>query len=89
VLFIRLNQKTKIWILLVILWVNNGPSFLAIKVAIDTIPPMLSAGIRFSVSGAILFAVYYFLGDSRYDFNKNSQHRILKRIHHPREVISK
>ena len=62
-LFIRLNQKTKIWILLVILWVNNGPSFLAIKVAIDTIPPMLSAGIEFSVSGAILFAVYYFLGD--------------------------
>jgi hypothetical protein len=60
VLFIRLNQKTKIWILLVILWVNNGSSFLAVKVAIDTIPPMLSAGIRFSVSGAILFAVYFF-----------------------------
>jgi drug/metabolite transporter (DMT)-like permease len=71
------------------LWVNNGSSFLAIKVAINTIPPMLSAGIRFSVSGAILFAVYDFLGDSKYDFSKDSQHRILKRIHRPREVISK
>lgn len=46
----------------------------------------MSAGIKFSVSGAILFAVYYFLGDSRYDFSKDSQHRILKRIHHPREA---
>ena len=61
-LFIRLNQKTKIWILLVILWVNNGPSFLAIKVAIDTIPPMLSAIIRFSVSGSYSFcSVLFFL----------------------------
>ena len=27
----------------------NGSSFLAIKVAIDTIPPLLSAGLRFSI----------------------------------------
>src|SRR5919206_43982 len=55
-----LKQQAKVWIILVSLWIINGSSFLAIKVAIDTIPPMLSAGIRFSISGAILFAVYFF-----------------------------
>ena len=55
-----LNQQAKVWIILVSLWIINGSSFLAIKIAIDTIPPMLSAGLRFSISGAILFAVYFF-----------------------------
>ncbi|HKU83006.1 MAG TPA: EamA family transporter [Candidatus Nitrosocosmicus sp.] len=41
------------------LWVINGSSFLAIKVAIDTIPPLLSAGLRFSIAGAILFTIYF------------------------------
>jgi len=55
-----LKQHAKVWIILISLWIINGSSFLAIKVAIDTIPPMLSAGLRFSISGAILFAVYFF-----------------------------
>jgi hypothetical protein len=55
-----LKQQAKVWIILISLWIINGSSFLAIKVAIDTIPPMLSAGLRFSISGAILFAVYFF-----------------------------
>lgn len=56
-----MKQQSKIWIILVSLWIINGSSFLAIKVAIDTIPPLLSAGIRFIISGAVLFAAYYFL----------------------------
>jgi len=55
-----LNQQSKVWLILVSLWIINGSSFLAIKVAIDTIPPLQSAGLRFSISGAILFAVYFF-----------------------------
>ena len=55
-----LNQQSKVWLILVSLWIINGSSFLAIKVAIDTIPPMLSAGLRFSISGTILFTVYFF-----------------------------
>jgi hypothetical protein len=55
-----LNQQSKVWLILVSLWIINGSSFLAIKVAIDTIPPLLSAGLRFSISGAILLAVYFF-----------------------------
>jgi drug/metabolite transporter (DMT)-like permease len=55
-----LNQQSKVWLVLISLWIINGSSFLAIKVAIDTIPPLLSAGLRFSISGAILFTVYFF-----------------------------
>jgi drug/metabolite transporter (DMT)-like permease len=55
----NLNYQTKIWLVLIALWVINGSSFLAIKVAIDTIPPLLSAGLRFSIAGAILFTVYF------------------------------
>lgn len=54
----HLLKQSKIWLVLVVLWVINGSSFLAIKVSIDTIPPLLSAGIRFSLSGAALFIVY-------------------------------
>jgi drug/metabolite transporter (DMT)-like permease len=54
-----LNQQSKVWLILVSLWIINGSSFLAIKVAIDTIPPLLSAGLRFSISGAILFTIYF------------------------------
>ncbi|VFJ12680.1 EamA family transporter [Candidatus Nitrosocosmicus franklandus] len=54
-----INNQTKIWLVLVSLWVINGSSFLAIKVAIDTIPPLLSAGLRFSFAGAILFTLYF------------------------------
>jgi drug/metabolite transporter (DMT)-like permease len=57
---LALNQQSKVWLILVSLWIINGSSFLAIKVAIDTIPPLLSAGLRFSISGAILFTVYFF-----------------------------
>ena len=39
----------------------NGSSFLAIKISIDTIPPLLSAGIRFFIAGSILFTAYFFL----------------------------
>jgi drug/metabolite transporter (DMT)-like permease len=55
----NLNRQTKIWLILISLWVINGSSFLAIKVAIDTIPPLLSAGLRFSIAGAILFTIYF------------------------------
>src|SRR5687767_8272911 len=52
------SQRTKIWIILVALWVINGSSFLAIKISIDTIPPLLSSGIRFIIAGSILFSIY-------------------------------
>lgn len=56
---LTLNQQSKVWLVLIYIWIINGSSFLAIKVAIDTIPPLLSAGLRFSISGGILFAIYF------------------------------
>src|ERR671923_2540819 len=64
------QQRSKIWIILVALWVINGSSFLAIKVSIDTIPPLLSGGIRFLIAGSILYSIY----SLRRLHNKNEEH---------------
>ena len=47
-------MKTKIWIALLALYIVWGSTYLAIQFAVETIPPFLSAGIRFLVSGIIL-----------------------------------
>ena len=47
-------MKTKIWIALLALYIVWGSTYLAIKFAVETIPPFLHAGIRFLISGAIL-----------------------------------
>lgn len=57
----EINNQSKIWLILVSLWIINGSSFLAIKVAIDTIPPLLSAGLRFTLAGLVLFILYFLL----------------------------
>src|SRR5262249_5368902 len=44
---------------LYLLW---GSTFLAIKLAIDTLPPLLMAGARFLVAGVILYAILRFRG---------------------------
>jgi len=48
-------MKTKIWTALLALYFVWGSTYLAIRFAVETIPPFLSAGIRFFVSGAILY----------------------------------
>jgi len=53
-----LHGQSKIWIVLLTLWLINGSSFLAIKISIDTIPPLLSAGIRFIIAGSALYSIY-------------------------------
>jgi drug/metabolite transporter (DMT)-like permease len=68
----QLQQRSKIWIILVALWLINGSSFLAIKVSIDTIPPLLSSGIRFIIAGSILFSIYLI----RRTRNKKNEERI-------------
>lgn len=49
-------MKTKIWIALLALYIVWGSTYLAIRFAVETIPPFMSAGIRFLVSGIILVA---------------------------------
>jgi drug/metabolite transporter (DMT)-like permease len=66
-------KESKILLVLVTLSILWGSSFLAIKIVIDIIPPLLAFGIRFIVSGAILLIVYVFQKDRNKNkfFSKN------------------
>ncbi|MFJ6671361.1 EamA family transporter [Actinosynnema sp. NPDC091369] len=45
------------WIALITVWFVWGSTYLGIGAAVETIPPMLMAGVRFLVAGAIVLAV--------------------------------
>ncbi len=49
-------MKTKTWIALVALYIVWGSTYLAIRFAVETIPPFMHAALRFLISGAILYA---------------------------------
>ena len=56
-------MKTKIWTALIALYIVWGSTYLAIRFAVETIPPFLHSGIRFLVSGAILLIWRRMAGD--------------------------
>jgi drug/metabolite transporter (DMT)-like permease len=45
-----------IWAALLIVYVVWGSTYLAIRIAIETLPPFLMAGVRFLVAGGVLYA---------------------------------
>jgi len=57
-------MKTKIWLALLALYTVWGSTYLAIRFTVETIPPFLSAGMRFLVSGAILLIWRRAVGDA-------------------------
>ena len=56
-------MKTKVWIALLALYIVWGSTYLAIRFAVETIPPFLHAALRFLISGAILYAWRRMSGD--------------------------
>lgn len=48
-------MKTKLWSALIALYIVWGSTYLAIRFAVETIPPFMHASLRFLVSGVILF----------------------------------
>jgi drug/metabolite transporter (DMT)-like permease len=48
-------MKTKLWTALIALYIVWGSTYLAIRFAVETIPPFMHAGLRFLISGVILF----------------------------------
>ena len=44
-----------------------GSTYLAIRFAIETIPPLAMAGLRFLTAGALLFPLAYLTGDRAHD----------------------
>jgi drug/metabolite transporter (DMT)-like permease len=47
----------KIWTGLWIVYIVWGSTYLAIRVMVETVPPLLGAGVRFGVAGAVMLAV--------------------------------
>jgi drug/metabolite transporter (DMT)-like permease len=45
------------WVCLVIVWLVWGSTYLAIRVGVETIPPLVLAGVRFLIAGVIMFPV--------------------------------
>jgi drug/metabolite transporter (DMT)-like permease len=48
-----------VWANLAIVYLVWGSTYLAIRVAVQTMPPLLTSGIRFFLAGAILYAVLW------------------------------
>jgi drug/metabolite transporter (DMT)-like permease len=48
-------MKAKLWTALIALYIVWGSTYLAIRFAVETIPPFMHASLRFLVSGLILF----------------------------------
>lgn len=49
-------MSARVWIALAIVYVVWGSTYLAIRVAIDTMPPLLMGSVRFLVAGGLLYA---------------------------------
>lgn len=56
-------MKTKLWTALLALYIVWGSTYLAIRFAVETIPPFMHASVRFLISGLILFAWRRAAGD--------------------------
>jgi drug/metabolite transporter (DMT)-like permease len=57
------TMKSRIWTALIALYIVWGSTYLAIRFAVETLPPFLSAGLRFLISGAILVVWRLSAGD--------------------------
>lgn len=53
-----------VWAALLVVWVVWGSTYLAIKIVVDTLPPLLSAGTRFLTAGLLLAAILAARGTS-------------------------
>ncbi len=56
-------MKTKIWAALLAVYIIWGSTYLGIRFAVATIPPFMQAGVRFLISGTLLFAWRRLAGD--------------------------
>jgi len=50
-----MSKKLKIWTALLLIYLIWGATYLAIRYAVETIPPFLMAGTRFLLAGIILY----------------------------------
>lgn len=60
-------SPASVWAALVAVYIVWGSTYLAIRVTVETIPPLLSAAIRFLIAGGILYALTIRRGDHARD----------------------
>ena len=60
----RTASPAAVWAALVAVYIVWGSTYLAIRVTVETIPPLLSAAIRFLVAGGVLYALTIRRGDA-------------------------
>jgi drug/metabolite transporter (DMT)-like permease len=51
------RQPVLPWLALITVWILWGSTYLGIAVAVETIPPLLMAGLRFLTAGTVMFAI--------------------------------
>jgi len=61
----KLPPSAAIWAAMISVYIIWGSTYLAIRFAIETLPPFLMAGIRFLIAGAILYVVRRIRGDAK------------------------
>ena len=52
-------NQLKLWIVIITLSLTVGSSFIAIKIVLDSIPPLFAFSIRFMITGGVLILVSY------------------------------
>ncbi len=52
-------KQLKLWIIIITLSLTVGSSFIAIKIVLDSIPPLFAFSIRFMITGVVLILVSY------------------------------
>src|SRR3989442_7290590 len=57
----------RIWLALGTVYILWGSTYLGIKYAIDTIPPLLMGSVRFLIAGGVLYLLTFRSGDTRGD----------------------
>lgn len=60
-----MSQKYRIWVALITVYIVWGSTYLAIRFAIESMPPFLMAAVRFLIAGSILFVWRWVAGDRR------------------------
>jgi drug/metabolite transporter (DMT)-like permease len=56
-------MKTRIWVALLVIYLVWGATYLAIRLAVEHMPPFLMAGSRFLIAGSVLFIWRRLAGD--------------------------
>lgn len=63
----RVPFGAKVWLALLSVYIIWGSTYLAIRVAIETLPGLLMAGVRFTIAGLIMYAIGIRRGDREGD----------------------